>query len=177
LRTGTAIAQRAATGRRLAGSEPREAAMISNKLPLIFLLTLGGAACAPLAQYGSLAQPAPGAGDPSSAAPSEPSAAAPAGNSAAQTPAPNKPAAPSSVSVSIRNSCGQTVKVFYGEKPKFGSGTYSSASSNSVSNRSFRPGDQFWIVDDSQNGIANVQVGETTREIEITGSCDRLATR
>jgi hypothetical protein len=39
------------------------------------------------------------------------------------------------------------------------------------------PGDQFWIVDDAQNGVANVAVSESTREIEILDSCDRLAAR
>ena len=81
------------------------------------------------------------------------------------------------VSVTIRSSCGKTVKVFFGEKPKFGSGTYSTASSNSVSSHSFKPGEQFWIVDDSQNGVANIAVGGTTKEIEILGSCDQLAAR
>jgi hypothetical protein len=41
----------------------------------------------------------------------------------------------------------------------------------------FRPGDSFWIVDDHENGIANVSVEETTRQIEIGGDCTKLAAR
>jgi hypothetical protein len=116
----------------------------------------------------------PGAATPGTATPGAATAAAPTGEGASES---STPSAPSTVSVTIKNSCGETVKVFFGDKPKFGSGTYSSASENSRSNHSFSPGDQFWIVDDSQNGVANVAVTESTREIEILGSCDRLAAR
>ena len=62
----------------------------------------------------------------------------------------------SSVSVTIRSQCTKTVRVFYGDKPKYGSGTTSSVSSNSVSSHTFRAGDQMWIVDDQDNGIGNL---------------------
>jgi hypothetical protein len=81
------------------------------------------------------------------------------------------PASPSVVSVTIRSSCSQTVRVFYGEKPKWGSGTYSTISSNSSTSHSFRPGDMFWIVDDSENGLSSTSVGVGTRQIEILPSC------
>jgi hypothetical protein len=116
---------------------------------------------------------APAAGAPAAASPGAATPTAPTGAASESS----TPTTPSSVSVTIKNSCGETVKVFFGDKPKFGSGTYSSASENSRSNHSFSPGDQFWIVDDSQNGVANVAVTESTREIEIVGSCDRLAAR
>ncbi len=157
--------------------------MTSKKLPLILAfcaLAPAAIACAPLAQYGAISAGQPGATAPSTGGlpASSPATNAPLANAGAtESESPAAAAAPSSVSVSIRNSCGRTVKVFYGSKPKFGSGTYSSASDNSVSNHSFRPGDQFWIVDDSQNGVANVVVDQNTREIEITGACDRLAAR
>lgn len=153
--------------------------MTSKKLPLLFGLALGALstmACAPLGQYGALGTPAPGAAGPA-ATPAATPGTATGSPLASETSPSSAPAAAQSVSVTIRNSCGQNVKVFYGDKPKFGSGTYSSSSSNSISSHTFRPGDQFWIVDDSQNGIANVQVAEGTREIEIVGACDRLASR
>jgi hypothetical protein len=100
-------------------------------------------------------------------------ATSPAGSETASS----ESSTPGPVSVTIRSSCDKTVKVFFGEKPKFGSGTYSTASSNSRSSHSMSPGDQFWIVDDAQNGVANVAVSESTREIEILDSCDRLAAR
>ena len=151
--------------------------MTSKKLPLVFALvglSLGAGGCASLGQYGALAQPAPGAG--TAAAPAA-APGAPSAPSAAEAASESQSGPASSVSVTIKSSCAKTVKVFYGDKPKFGSGTYSTASSNSRSSHSFRPGDQFWIVDDSENGVASVEVGESTREIEILGSCNTLAAR
>jgi len=81
------------------------------------------------------------------------------------------------VSVTIRSQCSKTVRVFYGSKPKFGSGTTSSVSSNSISSHSFQPGDQMWIVDEHDNGISNATVSSGTREIEVTSSCTGLVTR
>ena len=86
-------------------------------------------------------------------------------------------AAPSIVSVTIRNKCRETVKVFYGDKPKFGSGTLSSLSGNSVQSHVFQPGDMFWLVDESENGISSVTVGAGMREIEVTDSCTGLTSR
>lgn len=145
----------------------------------LFLAALAG--CTSLGAYGGImAQPGAGA-TPAAGAPATP---APSPGSAAATPSTpsagevaDKSAGPSSVSVTIRNSCGKTVKVFFGQKPKFGSGTYSTASSNSVQSHTFRPGDLFWIVDQSENGVASVEVKDSTREIEIRGSCTELAQR
>ncbi|MBK7582689.1 MAG: hypothetical protein IPI67_21145 [Myxococcales bacterium] len=152
---------------------------LSLGLAPFFLLALG--ACTSLAPYGGImAQPGAGSAPaPGGASTQEPSSPA-AGTPVAATPSTGgsaQPSAPSSVSVTIKSSCSKTVKVFYGDKPKFGSGTYSSASSNSRQSHSFRPGDQFWIVDDKENGVANVQVGADSREIEISGSCTQLALR
>lgn len=79
------------------------------------------------------------------------------------------------VSVTIRSSCGNTVRVFFGDKPKFGSGTTSSISSNSVQSHTFRAGDQMWIVDEHDNGVSNVQVSSSTREITV--GCTGLVSR
>ena len=81
------------------------------------------------------------------------------------------------VSVTIRSSCSQTVPVFYGSNPKFGSGTKSSISSNSVQSHSFRVGDMFWVIDQSSNGLDSVTVSERTKTIEVTSSCSRLLDR
>ncbi len=83
------------------------------------------------------------------------------------------PAGP--VSVDIRSDCPKTVKVFYGEKPKFGSGTYSSVESNSVSSHQFNSGDMFWIVDDDQNGVASVTAKPGMSEIKVTSDCTHLS--
>lgn len=81
------------------------------------------------------------------------------------------------VSVTIRSSCSRTVPVFYGSKPKFGSGTQSSISTNSVQSHSFRVGDMFWVTDASGNGLDGVTVTERTRTLEIDSSCSRISER
>jgi hypothetical protein len=90
-------------------------------------------------------------------------------------PAATAPAGP--VSVTIRSACSKTVKVFYGEKPKFGSGTYSSIDSNSVQSHSFRPGEMLWIVDESENGLGSATVSTGTRELEVGSSCTSISAR
>ena len=145
----------------------------------IFVAALAG--CGGLGAYGAMmAQPgtpaARTAGAPTTPGASPAATPSPIG-SPSESPTTKAAASPSSVSVTIRNSCGKTVKVFFGNKPKFGSGTYSTASSNSVQSHSFRPGDLFWIVDQSENGLASVEVKDTTREIEIRGGCSELASR
>lgn len=79
------------------------------------------------------------------------------------------------VSVQIRCTCGRTVPVFFGDKPKFGSGTKSSCSSNSVSSKSFQDGDMMWLIDGSENGLGNVTVSLSTRNIEV--SCTSISAR
>jgi hypothetical protein len=81
------------------------------------------------------------------------------------------------VSVTIRSSCSKTVRVFYGNKPKFGSGTTSSISSNSVNSHSFRSGDMMWVVDDHDNGMGSVTVSPGTRELHIGSDCGSVSAR
>jgi hypothetical protein len=154
---------------------------LTHKLSLLFVLSVPMAGCGALGAYGgAMMQPGAAANgaQPTAGSPSTPSTAgAAAPTSGASESEATKAADSGPVSVTIRSSCGKTVKVFYGEKPKFGSGTYSTASANSLSNHSFKPGEQFWIVDESQNGVANVAVAGSTKEIEILGSCDQLAAR
>lgn len=81
------------------------------------------------------------------------------------------------VSVTIRSSCPNTVKVFYGSKPKYGSGTTSSISSNSVNSHTFQPGDMMWTVDDSDNGLGSVTVSGSIHEIQIGSDCRSISGR
>ena len=87
------------------------------------------------------------------------------------------PAAPQTVSVTIRSSCDHTVPVFYGEKPGFSSGTRSTVSSNSVSSQSFQVGDLMWILDESDQPIGSTSISSSTREIEISSNCGGLSAR
>lgn len=98
-------------------------------------------------------------------------------SSSGSDPGASQPAAPSVVSITLRNTCGQTVDLFFGEKPKFGSGTYSNMSSNSSTSKSMRPGEMIWIVDESQNGISSVTIEAGTGTVEITGDCSGFSVR
>ena len=117
-----------------------------------------------------------GGGDPNGPGPASPSSPMAGGSPSTQS-APSAPQPSSVVSVTVRSECGQTVKVFYGEKPKYGSGTNSSISSHSQENHSFRPGDMMWIIDDSENGVASVTVRSGMHEIDISGGCTTLSAR
>jgi hypothetical protein len=83
---------------------------------------------------------------------------------------------PVSASVEIRSECSRTVPVFYGEKPKFGSGTRSSVSSNSISSAPRKADGTLtvWIIDGSENGIASAHASPGTRRIILDRSCASL---
>jgi len=147
----------------------------------IATLGLASSACSLLGTYASSAssmmnQPGVGA----TGVPAASSTESPTPENAPEAAEQNEsaaPSTPSTVSVTLRNGCSDTVKVFFGDKPKFGSGRYSSLSGNSRSNHTFEPGDQLWIVDDSQNGIESVTIEEGMREVEVTSSCDAFRDR
>jgi hypothetical protein len=143
------------------------------KVAATLAIVLLSACLMPPPQSGTGPTYAQSSGSPSSSDGSDPSfASATPGATPAAAPAPAGP-----VSVTIRSACSQTVKVFYGDKPKFGSGTYSTISSNSVQSHSFREGDQFWIVDDSENGVSSASISSGTRELEINSSCSGISAR
>lgn len=69
-------------------------------------------------------------------------------------PASTQPSTPSSVSFTLKNKSGNTVKYFIGTDPKFGSGRSSSASGNSISTEHGTVGHKICIVDGSGNPIS-----------------------
>ena len=80
-----------------------------------------------------------------------------------------------SVSVRVHSECSKTAKVFYGNKPKYGSGTESTVGGNSTQNHSFKPGDMLWLLDASGNGTSSATVSTSTREIAIGKDCTSLS--
>ncbi len=112
-----------------------------------------------------------------------PLANAPSGPSAPSMPnAPKAPSAPTAsvpTTVEIHSDCSKTVPVFYGDKPKFGSGTKSSVSSNSTSSQG-RSSDgtlTVWIIDEQENGLASVKVTPQTKRVTIDSSCKGISAR
>ncbi len=81
--------------------------------------------------------------------------------------------------ITVVSECPRTVRVFYGEKPKYGSGRESTVSGHS---RSSEPRDadgsfMMWIIDDSGNGISSTQAGPGQREVIINSSCTGFTSR
>lgn len=80
------------------------------------------------------------------------------------------PSAPSGWHLSLKNNCKQTVKLFLGKKPKWGSGTYTSLGSNTITSYSGSAGDMIWIVDDGQNGLSSA-TPSGNQSMQILPSC------
>jgi hypothetical protein len=80
------------------------------------------------------------------------------------------------MTIDIHNDCTDSVSLFLGDKPKFGSGTKTSVSSNSTT--SF-PRDSdgtltIWIIDAEENGLASVHITKRMKKVEIGRSCRTL---
>lgn len=84
---------------------------------------------------------------------------------------PAGPTGPKRVSFTMRNSCRDTVHLFYGEKPKYSGGHTDTMSGNSVHGESQNEGAMIWIIDDNENGIASTSVSSGMHELEIGSSC------
>lgn len=143
--------------------------LISSVLPgtlLMGFIAFGG--CVIPANQGGAYNQQPSQGYASSSGPSSSSAEEappPATNASA-------PAAPQVVSVELHNDCDHTVKLFLGDKPKFGSGTNTSLGSNTTTSYQMKPGDMIWITDDSENGLSSTSIGGgSSQRITITSSC------
>jgi hypothetical protein len=76
------------------------------------------------------------------------------------------------VSVDIKNECRDTVRVFYGDQPKYGSGTESSLSGNSRTSKSMHSGDKIWLIDGSGNGITAVTVSGVSQSVVVNTNCN-----
>jgi hypothetical protein len=100
--------------------------------------------------------------------------ASPQGKAASAAPSASIP-----TTIEIHSDCAKTTPVFYGEKPKFGSGTRSSIGSNTTTSAS-RKSDRsltVWIIDEQENGIASVRVEPTMKRVEIDRSCRQITAR
>ena len=84
------------------------------------------------------------------------------------------PAGGGNWSLSLKNSCPKTVRLFLGNKPKFGSGTTTTLGANTISSYSGRAGDMIWIVDDHDNGMSSLSPSGSQR-MQITPSCSGFA--
>ncbi|MEO8876709.1 MAG: hypothetical protein ABI461_14045 [Polyangiaceae bacterium] len=136
-----------------------------------FPFAIALAACVP-------PQEDPNAISPSNPQPMPPSSSLVSNSDATPTEVPPPASSPHDTSttpltVEIHSDCTDSVPLFLGEKPKFGSGTKTSISSNSTT--SF-PRDSdgtltVWIIDEQENGLASVKVSKRMKRIDIGRSC------
>lgn len=112
-------------------------------------------------------------------APAAPAAPTEAAKAPEAVKAPEAAKASTPTTVEVRSECSKTVNVFYGEKPKFGSGKKSTVSGNSTSTEGRKPDGTLtvWIIDDKENGIASATVGPDTKKVVIGASCTSIAAK
>ncbi|MCB9548570.1 MAG: hypothetical protein H6706_22420 [Myxococcales bacterium] len=90
---------------------------------------------------------------------------------------PAAPSGPGHYSLSLKNECPSTVRLFEGDKPKFGSGTYSTIGANNIRSFSGFAGKTIWIVDASDNGVSSYSLSAGRHDLVITRSCSGFARR
>ena len=139
---------------------------------LLLAFAAFGGCVIPAASSGGGGYPANSGGGGYASAPASSNESAPPPGTSASS-ASNAPAAPQVVSVSLHNDCPNTVKLFLGEKPKFGSGTNTSLGSNTTTSYQMKPGDMIWITDDSENGLSSTSIGGSggMQRIRIMPGC------
>jgi hypothetical protein len=82
----------------------------------------------------------------------------------------------STYSLSLHNACSKTVKLFFGDDPKFGSGRRTTLGGNNVTSYSGSAPQTIWIVDDRDQGISSF-VASGSQSMQITSSCAGFARR
>jgi hypothetical protein len=90
-----------------------------------------------------------------------------------------EPGIPRSTTIRVINECSQTVRVFFGRQPKYGSGRESRVSGNSRSNEPRNADGSFvmWIIDERGEGISSVEAGPSQDEVVINPSCTGFGAR
>ena len=94
---------------------------------------------------------------------------------AATSNTPSAPAQPQFASVTLKNNCRETVKLFKGDKPRGSSGTWTSIGANTIQSMSGSAGDTIWIVDAGGNGVSAYTYSGGSQRIQITQSCSGFA--
>lgn len=76
----------------------------------------------------------------------------------------------STYSLRIHNSCSKTVVLFFGDKPKFGSGRTEHLGANNTTSYSGSAPQTVWIIDERENGLSSF-VASGSQSMQITSSC------
>ncbi len=83
--------------------------------------------------------------------------------------------APHTGRVEIVSECRRSVRLFFGDTPKFGSGRYTTWGGNTRGQE--HVGKRVWLVDERDNGLSSASVGPGTRQVVILSNCTGLSTR
>ena len=78
--------------------------------------------------------------------------------------------------VTIRNNCSRRVVLYVGKQPGEGGRYMTLGSTNMISPR-LRLGDQVWLLDEREAGLASVSIAGSADEIEIAENCAGLSAR
>jgi hypothetical protein len=138
------------------------------KIPLLFVTLFATGCMMPQGNYGGTS--------PSSTSGSGPAAATGGTESAGDGSGAGAPSGPQIDSLSLHNDCAQTVKLFLGDKPKWGSGTSTTIGSNVTQSFTLNPGDKVWIVDQNDEGVTSYAGQPGMHSMKITSSCTQFST-
>lgn len=78
--------------------------------------------------------------------------------------------------VTIRNNCSRRVVLYVGKQPGEG-GRYMTLGSTNMTSPRLRLGDQVWLLDEREAGLASVSITGGADEIEIAENCAGLSAR
>ncbi len=78
--------------------------------------------------------------------------------------------------VTVRNNCSRRVVLYVGKQPGENGRYMTLGSTNMISPR-LRLGEQVWLLDEREAGLASVSVASSTHEIEIAETCAGLSAR
>jgi hypothetical protein len=79
------------------------------------------------------------------------------------------------LSVTLRNTCSETVTLWFGPTPGSGVGHMMTLASTNMATVRVRPGEQLWVLDREHNGTAGVAVDASMREVDV--GCAGLTAR
>lgn len=79
--------------------------------------------------------------------------------------------------LTLRNTCPRTVSLFVGTRPGDAGGSYMTLGAGSTIGPKLRTGEQLWLLDAKQAGLASVTIDAAMAEVEIAESCSGLAAR
>ncbi len=130
---------------------------------LVGLLALGSCVVVP-AGRGAEQGAAPLTPTPPGATTSDPLAAGP-------------PAPAGALTITLRSGCPKSVRVRHGGRPAQGAGATTVVDPHSAQPHRVQPGEELWLVDETDQDVSSTTVDAATREVEVRPKCDGFIRR